>query len=225
MFIERKALQTLLYTMLTCPCPVEAKYEKAIVKEFLSSGNDDPLDYGQFLAIADENPAPTPLHLFLRFLADGKEHPLEDDIVFADVLRYFGGHYHWERSVQSFDPLSMRSSASYLVGHMFLPVTLVPDRGGRQAAWETPELSVVFDETLLFPGLEAAGNIFYVLHLGGIVAAISLEEADILNKHALLLKEMLRIARETPEINCAEFYFGRDHRETTLSRLRRNDLL
>ena len=221
MLIERKALQTLLYTMLTCPCPVGEEHERALVEAFLSS-EDDPLDFGAFLSIADRNPLPTPLHLFLRFFADGRETPLADDIVFSDILRYFGGHYHWERSIQSFDPLTMRDSASYLIGHMFLPVVPVPGSEGRQALWKSPEVSVLFKETILFPGVPLAEDGLYALHLGGLVASLSRSEAEMLQRHALLLKDMLRLASETPEIDCSRFYFGKNHRESTLFRLRRN---
>jgi hypothetical protein len=224
MLIERKALQTLLYTMLTCPCPVEEKHERALVDAFLSS-DADSLDYDVFLSIADRNPVPTPLHLFLRFLADGRDIPFASDIVFSDVLRYFGGHYHWERSIQSFDPLAMRDSASYLIGHMFLPVAVVSGSEGRKALWQSDEVSVLFTETLAFPGVPLAEDGLFALHLGGLVARLSVAEAEMLQQHVLLLKDMVRLARETPEIDCSRFYFGRDHREATLFRLERNGVL
>jgi hypothetical protein len=215
MLIERKALQTLLYTMLTCPCPVGEEHERALVDAFLSS-DADPRNTTFFSPSPTGIRFPTPLHLFLRFLADGKDIPFASDIVFSDVLRYFGGHYHWERSIQS---STARDAGLRLLPdrHMFLPVAVVSGSEGRQALWKSDEASVLFTETLAFRGVPLAEDGFFALHLGGLVARLSVAEAEMLQQHVLLLKDMVRLARETPEIDCSRFYFGRDHREATLS--------
>ncbi len=223
--ITRKALQTLFYTTLTCPCPVTEERERALM-QFLLSSKEEIFDFQEVLALADKNPAPTPVHLFRNFYVDRQEDSQSFAVEQQDVLRYFASHYHFERSVSFYNPCTLYCHASaYLVSHMLLPVTL--EGAGRIVAgtWQCGEYSIRFENNVLLPGAfrkEAEGSGLGAIHLGGIVTDLTPEEADFLNRRLEDIPEFLLMASESPVIDSSKLYKGRNHTEQTLQRVGRH---
>ncbi|HOO65102.1 MAG TPA: hypothetical protein PK364_14455 [Synergistaceae bacterium] len=223
--ITRKALQTLFYATLTCPCPVTEERERALMKFFLSS-KEEVFDFQEVFALADKNPAPTPVHLFRNFYVDRKDTFQDFAVEQRDVLRYFTSHYHFERSVSSYNPRTFYCHASaYLVSHMLLPVTL--DGEGRilAAEWRYGDFRIRFENNVFLPGAfrkEAENSRLGAVHLGGIVTDLSQEEADFLNRHLADIPEFLLMASEAPVIDSSKLYKERNHTQQTLHRVGRH---
>ena len=126
--IERSALRTVLYGILSCQCPVTVETEMALFKEF-HSAEGDLFPLGPFLDIASGNPDKTPLQLFVEFCAFSRENPSNFVIRQDDALRYFASRYHFDRMAGSFDPVNILDPCVHLTGHM-LPSSMLRRRAG-----------------------------------------------------------------------------------------------
>ncbi len=223
--ITRKALQTLFYSTLTCPCPVTEERERAFMTYLLSS-KEEVFDFQEVLTMADKNPAPTPVHLFRNFYVDRREDLQNFAVEQEDVLRYFASHYHFERSVSSYNPCTLYCHASaYLVSHMLLPVTLEAEGRVVAAEWRHEKYRIRFENNVFLPGAfgkDAEGSKLGAIHLGGIVTDLTSEEADFLNRRLEDIPEFLVMASESPVIDSSKLYKGRNHTQSTLDRVGRH---
>ncbi len=220
--IDRQALQTLLYCMLTCPCPVTEDTERALMRFFLESPKES-FKLDEILSVAAQNPKPTPVHLFRNFFMDGPEDPENARMKHRDVLRYFASHYHFERSVSFYDPLAVCPAAPYLVSHMLLPVTIQGTGPLVDAIWRWGEQTVILRNNVLFPGLKEPGSQGrFALHMGGIVAALTDDEAREMDRRLGDIPQLGFLTQEAPEVDNDRLHRDKGHIGTTMERIRRH---
>ncbi len=229
--ITKKALKTVLYTMLTCPCPVTEATEKAFFKHYHES-QGDVLDFQGVFDVADKNPDYTPVHLFRNFYVDGLEDFREFAMEQRDVLRYFASRYHYGRSVEHYDPLRHHMNASaYLLSHTLIPVEFSPTSRVVAAEWNYKDGSIRFENNVLFPGLveEASeeciseeGKYWGALHLGGIVTLLNAEEVDSMNRRLCDMENFMVMARELDVVDSSKLYKGTNHTTDILERAGRH---
>ncbi len=222
MTIDRQALQTLLYCMLTCPCPVTEEAERALMRFFFENPRGS-FELDEVLAVADQNPKPTPVHLFRNFFMDGPGNPQNARIERRDILRYFASHYHFDRAASFYDPLTVCPAASYLISHMLLPVTIQGTGPVVTAIWQWGSHTVTLRNNVLFPGLSEPGEQGrFAIHMGGIIAPLTDDEAQELDRRLADIPQLDFLTRESPEIDNDLLYRDRGHLATTLERIRRH---
>ena len=93
--IEKKGLKTLLYTLLSCRCPVTEDTEKMLFREYFRVQDSEMIDFTSILRIADKNPQKTPIHLLFEFCSYSKDDLSSFAITHNDVIRYLCTNYHF----------------------------------------------------------------------------------------------------------------------------------
>ena len=218
--IERKSIETLLFGILSCHCPVTEETERALFAEFRYSPPEEFISLTPFLKIADRNPEKTPLHLFMDFCFCNQPDPQNFIMTHDDVVRYFSSKYHFNRILASIDPLTITHPPGHLVGHMLIPVKL--ENRVKNAEAHFGGKTVRFKNLFLPPEINASPDTWLGLHLGMIITSMSDEQALMAQAHLNLIQELADLAGWIDEVDYAQYQSFGDYRAYVKSRYARH---
>ena len=218
--IEKEALATLLFGILSCQCPVTSETDQALFREFRAAPADKFLPLAPFMEIADRNPEKTPLHLFVDFCSYHQPDPDNFAITHDDAIRYFSSRFHFDRILASVNPLTVSHPPGHLVGHMLLPVRLEDglDRVPARIGDHTVHVKNLFHPAEIRNG---QGQ-WFGLHMGIVVTALSEEQALMARAHLGRIGELTELAARVDEIDYADYQTFGDHQAHVIDRYERN---
>jgi hypothetical protein len=217
--IEKKGLQTLLNTLISCRCPVTEETEKRLFDEYLRVQDRDIIDYGVFLTIADGDPQKTPVHLLFDFCSYYHDDPNDFTITHNDVIRYFCSGYHFNGVLKSLDPLIVNNTSSFLLGHLLLPATVIHKDDAVEAEYRSGGRSIWFRNMVFLPGMEWKSGGCYGVHLGCVVTGLTDEQVKMITDHLSFITGLDRLAEDITEIDFSAFQHYGDYRKLVLPRV------
>ncbi len=226
--IEKEALQTLLYGILSCQCPVDDEVERSLFEEYINRGGcaaDPVLPLAPFLAAATANPVKTPLHLFLDFCRQQEPSPEETSktiITHNDAIRYFCSRFHFSTVMASIDPLEVQDPEAHLFGHLLLPVSL--DAGNSSALADLSASPVRLKNIFCPPEMAAQSGSWYGAHLGMIITPLNELQVAMALELLQAIPELMDIARRVQEIDYADYQTFGDYRAHITSRHARHNV-
>lgn len=217
--ITRTALRTMLFGILSCHCPVTSDVERDLFQTFHAESEGDTLDFGPYMAVADQNPVRTPLHLFLEYCRYGHDDPARFAIGLEDVIRYFCSRFHYNAAKAALDPVRIPDSASQLVGHMLLVAEPAQENG-----WTTSMDGHRFELQNIFlpPQISRENGGLFGVHFGMVLCRLTPQQARITRDHLALIPELTVLARRFDAIDYAEYQTFGDHRAQIAERYKRN---
>ncbi len=220
--IEKRALATLLYGILSCQCPVTEDVERTLFKEFdkqAGARGAEGWSLEPFLKIADCNPVRTPLHLFLEFCRFARNDPFDFPITHDDVIRYFCSGFHLRAVLAGIDPLRVPFPPGHIVGHMLLPVRL--REGASSAVFSLGSHKVRLVNLFTPPGMvENKG--WYGVHLGMTITPLSQAQVRMAQAHLGLLPEFEGQVAKAKVVDYSAYQTFGDHRAQIAARYARH---
>lgn len=220
--IEKKALQTLLNTILSCKCPVTEETERALFKEYFNAPDSDPVDFSPVLKAADTNPQKTPVHIMLEFCTYAHDDPFNFTITHNDVIRLFSGRYHLTPLLSNIDPLIVTDTAGFVLSHMLLPCHAIETEGQIQAEYNAGERTVRFLNCVLPPELVLEPDIYFGVHLGTVVTRLNREQVEIVENHLGLMPEFALATGDVTEVDMSSFQRYGNYRAEVINRFKRH---
>ena len=220
--IEKNGLKTILNTLLSCKCPVEEQVEIAIFKAYHQVKNQELIDYGIFLEIADRNPQRTPLHLLADFCSHSKDDLNALTITHNDTIRYSCTGYHFNNFKDSINPLVVKDNASFLVGHMIIPARLKTEDGVINAYYNKGRHSIVFYNMLVPPEMTYCERAVYGIHLATAVTLLTTRQEEMVFQHLANISGFDHLLDNVSEVNYCDFQFFGNYREQVQIRINRN---
>lgn len=218
--IEKKALETMLFGILSCQCPVTEETERELILELRNSSSEELLPLKPFMEIADRNPEKTPLHVFMEFCFFGKSDPRNFTMTHDDAVRYFSSRYHFDRILACVNPLTINDPSGHMVGHMLTPVKI--NNGDTSADFffngKTIRIKGLFCPSEIISGTDS----WLGLHLGMAITTLSDEQADMAMAHLGTIKEFADMAGRTDAIDYADYQSFGDYRSHIKARYDRN---
>ncbi len=220
--IEKRGLETILNTLLSCKCPVEEQVELAIFKAYHQVKNQELIDYGIFLEIADRNPQRTPLHLLADFCSHSKDDLGAFIITHNDTIRYSCTGYHFNNFKDNINPFVVKDNASFLVGHMIIPARLKTEDGIINGYYSGDDNAIVFYNMLVPPDLEYNEVAVYGIHLATAVTILTTEQERMVSQHLANIPGFNQLLANVTEVNYCDFQFFGNYREQVQVRIDKN---
>lgn len=222
MQIEKEAIETLLYGILSCQCPVTEEVERGLFRtfrEFGGQGRGSLLPLAPFLEAAERNPVRTPLHQFLTFCQEQGWEAGKEPLTHNDTIRYFCSRFHFRAILATIDPQRVPDPEGHLLGHMLLPVKLEPD-GARAVA--TVSGSEIRLENIFCPGkIVVPAGAWAGAHLGMIITLLNQARAGLVQELLASIEEIPGFAKRVKGIDYAEYQTFGDHRAAIRDRYER----
>ncbi|WP_319559310.1 hypothetical protein [Marispirochaeta sp.] len=217
--IEKSALKTVLYGILSCQCPVTAETETALFQEF-NSDEGELLSLGPYLDIASRNPAKTPLQLFVEFCAFSQGNPFSFVIRQDDALRYFSARYHFDRMAGSLDPLTITDPSAHLTGHMLLPVS--PGEGENEFVFSWKGKRILLKGVYIPGEYRSDATGCFGLHFGTILSPLDARQQRMVELHLESIPEFSIMAERVEFIDYARYQGLGDYSSRIASRFQRS---
>ncbi len=221
--IERRALETLLYAVLSCKCPVTEKTEKMLFLKFNTLSASELLDLKPFIDIADTNPDKTPLHLLLEFCSFYQSDPKDFSITHNDVLRYLCCRYHFDRMKGPASLIVTIDQAVRMVSHMLLPVSVKQQGDKTSAKFQFRNKSIIFNSVFMPDSITLSSGSCYGFHLGMIVSNLTQEQGVMIKKHLAVIPEFCSLCKQIELVDFKNF-LGQDHHEEIVIRYCRSSM-
>ena len=219
--IEKEALKTVLYSTLSCRCPITEETESRLFQAFQELDDRPVVDLALFMAIADQDPVPTPLHIFKEFCSYSKEDPNDFAITHDDAIRYFSSKFHFDRVVQGLDPLIVNDTAGFLVGHMLTPVRYGNVEETGRAVFSMGECIVTFSNLFVPPAWDGTSEDWVGVHLGAIVTGLSEDQAQMALRHLAVNQAFPKLLHGLTEVDYHDFQEYGDYRSIVENRFKR----
>ena len=220
--IERDAFQTILYGALSCRCPLTEATEASLFQAFFEWEGTEDRPFAPIRAIADRNPAPTPIHNLREVASYRYDDPGEMTIRFGDALRALGSKFHFNNVVQGLNPLNVRNVPAFLVSHMLVPTRLHGRAEACRAVFNTMAGDIVFDPVFFPPGITWEGDSYYGVHMGSVVCRLSPVQSHGLIQHLGLIPEFWALCRHVSRVDFSDFQSYGNHHEQVRRRFKRN---
>ncbi len=217
--IEREALRTVLYGILSCQCPVTAKTETALFREFKSAGGK-LLSLRPYMDIASRNPVKTPLQLFVEFCSFSQGNPLSFVIRQDDALRYFSARYHFDRMTGSLDPLAITDPSAHLTGHMLLPV--LPGERKKEFVFSWKGKRILLKDVYIPREYRSDATGCFGLHFGTILTRLDTRQKRMVELHLESIPEFSIMAERVECIDYARYQGLGDYSSRIASRFERS---
>ena len=220
--IESKGLQTLLNMVLSCKCPVTEETEKALFHVYHQVKEQELIDFSELLRVAEINPQRTPLHLVADFCSWSRDRLSEFTITHNDIIRYSCTGQHFEHFLNAVNPLIVKDTASFMLGHMLVPAALQKDGGTLSAAYRTGERTVRFLNVLLPPEIPWQEDGVYGVHLGTVLTLLDRDQEGMVREHLANIEGFARLSDDVSVIDYADFQRYGDYRAQVQLRITRN---
>lgn len=220
--IEKKGLETILNTLLSCRCPIEKEVELVIFEHYNQVKNQDLIDYNEILKIADSNTQRTPLHLLADFCAYSKDDPEAFTITHNDTIRYSCTGYHFNHFKSNIDPLSVRDTAAFLVGHMIVPARLETDANTISAVYTHNGHAIKFYNMVIPPDLEFDETATYGIHLATAVTPLTEQQKRMVLAHLNNIPGYSGLVKHVSQVDYADFQSFGNYRAQVQFRIDRN---
>lgn len=212
MHIEKEAIETLLYGILSCHCPVTEEVERSLFLEyrgFAGQTKGSLLPLAPFLDAAERNPVRTPLHQFLTFCQEQGWEAGKEPLTHNDTIRYFCSRFHFQAILATIDPLRISDPEGHLLGHMLLPVLVEPD-GARAVA--TVSGSEIRLENIFCPAdIVVSPGSWAGAHLGMILTVLDQGQAGMVQELLASIEEIPGFAERVQGIDYADYQTFGDH--------------
>ena len=150
--IETAALKAILFGTLSCKCPVTEETEQAFFDKYFQLREEPVVDFGPIKAIADRNPARTPVHNLLEIASYGHDDPTNFTITEGDALRALGSKFHFNNLVGQPSHLTIRDFPSFLVSHMLVPAGLTRTEKTFRAMFISEGRGITFENVFFSTG-------------------------------------------------------------------------
>jgi hypothetical protein len=151
--------------LLSCKCPVSEETERALFQEYHKVKHQELIDFSALLKVADRNPQRTPLHLVADFCSYSKDSLGEFTITHNDILRYSCTGQHFQNFLRAINPMIVKETSSFMLGHMLVPATLHKENEAISATYQTGERAIRFLNVLLPPEIPWQEDGVYGVHL------------------------------------------------------------
>lgn len=220
--IEADAYKAILYGTLSCKCPVTEETERKLFEDYFRRSGEPIIDFAPVKAIADMNPARTPVHNLFEIASCGRDDPTDFTITEGDALRALGSSFHFKNLVGNLDHMVVRDVPSFLVSHMLVPARL--SRAGEmiQAEYVNFGREITFDNIFFPPDMEWKENRFYAVHMGTVVCALSPLQVDGLQAHLDLIPEFEFLCSKVTSVDFRDFQYYGDYYRQVEERFRRH---
>jgi hypothetical protein len=220
--IENTGLQTLLNMLLSCKCPVSEETERVLFQEYHKVKHQELIDFSALLKVADMNPQRTPLHLVADFCSWSKDSLREFTITHNDILRYSCTGQHFYHFLNAVNPLIVKDTASFMLGHMLVPAALHKDGETLSATYQTGERTIRFFNVLLPPEIPWQGDGVYGVHLGTALTLLDREQEKMVREHLANIEGFAMLADDVSVIDYGDFQRYGDYRAQVQRRITRN---
>lgn len=219
--IEVKAYKAILYGTLSCKCPVTEETERAFFEEYFRCRGEEIVDFAPIKAIADSNPARTPVHNLFEIASYGHDDPTDFLITQGDALRALGSKFHFNNLVAHLDHLTVREAPSFLVSHMLVPARLARSENRVQGFHAFEGRDILFDHVFFPPDTEWDENRQYAVHMGTVICALSPDSAKDLNAHLDIIGDMAFLRSHVSSVDFRDFQYYGDYYRQVETRFRR----
>ncbi|MBF0120668.1 MAG: hypothetical protein HQK79_17710 [Desulfobacterales bacterium] len=222
--IDLSGLQTILFAMLSCKCPVKHETENKLFNEYFSLKDQKKqlVDFTSILEIAFSNPERTPLHNLYEFCSYSKDDPLNFEISHNDVIRSLCSTFHFNLQSRIIDYRIVLHTASFLISHILIPVNLIKDREDIVAIFTTDNHDIVFKNIFIPNDLNLQENtINYGIHMGTVVSSLTEIQVQITNKHLRLIDQFHSLVKQIQIIDYSNFQYYGDYVSNVKERFKR----
>jgi hypothetical protein len=220
--IERKGLQTLLHMLLSCKCPVSEETERALFQEYHKVKHQESIDFSALLKVADMNPQRTPLHLVADFCSWSRDSLNEFTITHNDIIRYSCTGQHFAHFLKAVNPMLVKDTASFMLGHMLVPAILRKENDALVAEYTEGEHTVRFFNMLLPPEIPWQDDAVYGVHLGTVLTMLDVEQERMVREHLANIEGFAMLANDVSAIDYGDFQRYGDYRAQVQKRIARN---
>jgi len=222
--IKADAMRILLYTLLSCRCPISGSIEEEIVTYYISHKNDKYIDYRDVLEIADKMKCETPFHRLKEFIIYNINEPGQElFIATEDVLRHFATMFHWrmvERKLSTSYKMIIQVP-SWFVSHMLLPVVIKKEDGQYMAEY-THKNRIISLRNIFIPNdIQVEQNTRYAIHLGFVVAPLDRFSFKMVSHHLEEIPLFCLFREDFDFIDFAKFQRFGDYRELCRARYKK----
>ncbi len=220
--METAAFKAILYGTLSCQCPVTEETERALFAEYFRCRDREIVDFAPVRAIADRNPARTPVHNMFEIASYGHDDPESFTITTGDALRALGSKFHFNNLARGLDHLTVKDAPSFLVSHMLVPVRLTGRSDGLDAAFNFAGREITFENVFFPPGLARADQCLYAVHMGAVICRLTEDQAAGLNRHLGLIPEFAFLCGQFSRVDFRDFQYYGDYFSQIEGRFRRH---
>ncbi len=220
--IEKKGLQTLLNMLLSCKCPVTEETERALFEIYHQVKDQELIDFSALLKAAEINPQRTPLHLVADFCSWSRDRLSEFTITHNDIIRYSCTGQHFDHFLTAVNPLIIKDTASFMVGHMLVPATLKKENDALVAEYTEGEHTARFLNMLLPPEIPWQYDAVYGVHLGTVLTMLDSEQERMVREHLANIQGFAAIAKDVECIDYQKFQRYGNYQEQVQIRIARN---
>ncbi len=220
--IEKKGLETILNTILSCRCPVDENVEAAVFETYHKVKHQELIDYNEFLQVAGSDTKRTPLHLLADFCTYSKDDPSSFIITHNDAIRYSCTGYHFNHFKTNIDPLSVRDTLAYLIGHMIVPARLKKDGPSISATYTHQSHTIQFYNIVIPPNLEIGTNTAYGIHLATAVTTLTESQENMVYAHLNNILGYHDLVKHVSEVDYTKFQSFGNYRAQVQERVDRN---
>ncbi len=212
MYIEKEAIETLLYGILSCHCPVTEEVERGLFqtfREFAGQARGSLLPLAPFLDMAERNPVRTPLHNFLAFCGEQGWEAGKEPVTHNHAIRYFCSRFHFQAILATIDPLRISDPEGHLLGHMLLPVQIKPD--GLRAVATVSGNEILLENIFCPAEIVVPAGAWAGAHLGMILTVLDQGQATMVQELLGSIEEIPGFARRAQGIDYADYQTFGDH--------------
>lgn len=205
--IERKGLDTAVRGVWGC---VVAPLFANVGKAYLELGSDDIVDFSALLSIAEEETEYTPFHMLLEFASYGQNDLSEFTITHNDVIRLFCTKYHFDFvSKNLIDPMIVSDTASFLVNHMMMPMTVSEKDGVLQGEYTVDGHTIRVFPLITPPCMEIDSNTVYGVHMGSVLTELTEAQIKMIGAQLALSDEFTFLTKHVTEVDFTNYqHFG-----------------
>jgi hypothetical protein len=219
--IEVDAYKAILYGTLSCKCPVTEETERALFEEYFRCKSENIVDFAPIKAIADRNPARTPVHNLFEIASYGHDDPTNFTITQGDALRALGSKFHFNNLVSSLDHLIVRDVPSFLVSHMLVPARLARFEDRIQAFHAFDGREILFAHVFFPPDIKWDENRLYAVHMGTVICSLTPDQADGLSAHLNVINDLTPLRSQVFRVDFRDFQYYGDYYRQVETRFRR----
>jgi len=220
--IEHKGLQTFLFTLLSCRCPVSEDTENRLFELYFAFHDRKRTNFNLLLKASENNPGKTPLHNLFDFCSMGKDDPYEFTITHNDVIRFSCTGYHYNRIKNSINPELVTDSASYLLSHVTVPAVLEKRGEDIHALYMVNDREISFSNLVLPPELKFKEGMFYGVHMGTAITELTMDQVLMIERHLSLIDEYPELTRKVTTVDFSWFQNFGDYRAQVIERMNRH---
>ena len=220
--IELKALQTFLFTLLSCRCPVSEETEDRLFDIYFAYQENNRINYNLLLKSTEETGTKTPVHHLFEFCTLSKDNPYDFTITHNDVIRFSSTEYHYIRIKNSINPELVTDPETYLLSHLTVPGVLEKRSDGISGLYIVNDREITFSNLVFPPELKFEEGMFYGVHLGTAITELNMEQVTMIERHLSLIEEYSDLTVKVKSIDFSRFQKYGDYRAQVLERMIRH---